>query len=261
MPLPAVTRTVRPPRLPASARVPREVLIAGAAGFGLAILMGALVHKLGLTGLIVPAALVVAAVALTRPGWMAILVFAAAVMVERGSGGLITIGNFVYSARFHHMVTPIEMVMIVLFAGVLLARSARREAFRLGGPFGPPLAVMFTAYLVGLVVGHANGAKFSEVIDAIRPFGFLFFLPILLDNVLEDEAMLRRAVTIFAGLAIAKGLFGIISLAIGQSASSLGEGGTALTYYEPAANFVTMLLVLMVIAARMRHVVLPLWVR
>jgi len=254
----SILRRPRRPRL--TGPEGHATLRAAVASLLLAALVGAIVHKLGVKSLVIPAGLVVAALALGAPGWVAFAAFALPVMVEQGDGGLIPIGHFLYTQLAHHTLSPFELVVLVLAISVPLTAYARGRPLAPPRPFVAPLALLALALLAGTIVGRSNGAPVKAIILDLHPFVLLLLLPLLVANVLDDTSKLQRAVTVLWALASLKALLGLLSLPLHHAASALGTG-TPLTYYEPAGNFVMLLALATLVAALMRRVPTPVWAR
>lgn len=237
-----------------------------AAGTALGALLGAavtaeLVRKAGPVGLVAPLALVAFALALARPAWLAGLLVGIAIIVEQTSGGILPTGNRPYDPLISRTLSPLEILFVGLFVAVVLERRAAGLPLRLPSPFSGPLAFTAVALVVGTVVGRAGGTGVYELTLPLRPFIFLLLLPLLVANVADRPGMVRRGVLIGAALALVKAVSGLLGLATGHGATELVAGGTPITYYEPAANLLTLWAVLLAVASLLRRLSLARWAR
>jgi O-antigen ligase len=119
-----------------------------------------------------------------------------------------------------------------------------------------PLALLVFAIAAGAVTGLAMGASASEVVFAGRQLPYLVLVPLLVVNLVRSRRDVIALLAVAAGLGILKALLGLLTVASGRGTS---VDGTTITYYEPAANWLMMLLVVGVLAMVLHRVRPPLW--
>jgi O-antigen ligase len=211
--------------------------------------------RYGVVVLVLPIVAVAALALLRRPGVAVGLVLAVVVMGERSDTGFFPFTSRLYDPA-HGTATPVEALLALALMAVVLDRLARRRPFRLGGVLALPLALVALAALAGAVTGLATGASISDVIYAGRQLAYVVLMPILVVNVVETPEQARRALALGAGLAVAKAALGLAGVVAGVG--TVVEGST-ITYYEPVANWLALLVIVGVVAARLLRARLPLW--
>lgn len=151
-----------------------------------------------------------------------------------------------------------ETVFVLLVAATAIELILGHRPVLLPSPFTLPLFLMAVAAGGGVLTGYLAGADPVGIINALRAMLPLIVLPILMVNLIRD-----------AGTAFAMALGGVI-LAIVKSCEGLFAwatnsgrpyGDTSITFYEPAANVLLLLLVLTAVAAVVKHAPLAWWVR
>ncbi len=151
-----------------------------------------------------------------------------------------------------------EIVFALLLAGTAIHLMLSRRPTLLPSPFTLPLLLIAVAGFGGLMTGYLAGAAPIDYLNALRPLLPLIILPILVVNLVRDAG---TALAIALGgviLAIVKSVEGLVSWVTGGGRP---YGNTTITFYEPAANVLLLLLVLTVVAAAVKHVPLAWWVR
>ncbi|HVD24419.1 MAG TPA: O-antigen ligase family protein [Gaiellaceae bacterium] len=151
-----------------------------------------------------------------------------------------------------------EVVMATATAGVLLDMGIKRRLPLLPEPFTVPLALLVLAVMAGTVTGHFSNGSFSEVLWVLRPVGYLILVSFLTVNLLRNLRDVKVFGGVAAGLAVYKGVEGCIAW---FSGSGRNLDGTAITFYEPTANFVMLLFLVGVASALLQRIPLPLWVK
>lgn len=231
----------------------REILIALAAATATAVLAFAGVQKLGLAGLLAPLAAGLLIVLLYRPVAMTVVVVGLVVLCEGPSFGLL---GFTASLYSHVTVLNVLVALVVVSIGLDLIR--RRRAVRVPGTLKLPLVILALAMVAGAATGHAAGVSYSHAAHLENVLAYLLLLPIAVANLDIDR---RRVSLLLQGallLAILKAVLGLIEIGGGYGAPI--EGTARLTYYEPTANWLTMIAMLGVFAALLARTRLPLWV-
>lgn len=219
-----------------------------------------LARKFGLAGLALPIVALTTVILLQRPGWCLAAMAGAPILAEREPGSL-TAGAWLYQERIAGVSLLYGLVGLFL-ASVGLAALRRR-----GGPGLRPAivagcALALMALIAGIVTGHDAGTRATLLWDGALPLVALVALPFAVHATLYSDARLRTALLVGLCLTVLKAVLGLVSIATGAgSPQALGgeNVGTRLTYYEPVANWLCLLVLLAGIAALQRRVRLPAW--
>lgn len=226
------------------------ILIAlGCAAVALVSFLGGL--ALGPLGLLLPLGAVAALVLVLRPAWAVGLLVGLVVVVERDEF-LLPGASVIYAGA----VTPVDVLLALAVAGVVLDAQRRGGASRLPVALAVPLGLLALAMVLGVVTGLFAGASLSEVLIAGRQLPYLLLVPLLVLHVVRDERQARLALGLVAALALVKALLGLAAVAAGRGVEV--EGST-ITFYEPAANALTLLVLLGVAAALLLRARPPWW--
>jgi O-Antigen ligase len=206
--------------------------------------------------LLAPVALVLAGTLLLRPLAAVMLVVALAIVCEGPSFGLLTFTSHLYTQVYRDIsVLDLLVALALLAVGVDMLRHRRR--LWLPRPLALPLAVLALAMAAGVVTGRASGASLRFAVASEDVLGYLLLLPIAVANLDLDRAQVTRLLRGAIALAIVKAILGLIEVA-GHFGAQI-EGTATLTYYEPVANWLIMVALLIVFAAVLAHAKLPLW--
>jgi O-antigen ligase len=235
---------------------PAALQISVAAGVAAsAALALALAWRYGVLVLALPVAGVAALMLLSRPRVAVALAIAVVVLGERADTGF-----FPFTSAFYDpvrgTVTPVEALLGLAALAVIVDRLARGRPFRLGGRLAFPLALVALAALAGAVTGWSSGAGASDVVYAGRQLAYVVLVPLLVVNVVETPEQARQALGFGAALALAKALLGLAGVVAGVG--TVVDGST-ITYYEPVANWLSLLVIVGVVAALLLRARLPVW--
>jgi O-antigen ligase len=217
----------------------------------------AVTQRLGPAGLLVPLGVLAVLALLKRPGF-ALGVFAAVVtLVEGGDPGLLPALTAVHEPLTAG-VAPVDLLLAVVLVAVALDLLRRGEALRLPALLALPLALLALAAAAGAVTGYARGAGADDIVFAGRQLPYLVLMPLLVVNVVHTRRGLLVALAAGAALAIIKAVLGLVAVGAGRGTT---VDGSAITYYEPAANWLMLVMLLGVLAALLQRTRdrLPLW--
>lgn len=209
---------------------------------------------------LVPPLIAVGAIWLiVHPGWAVGVAVGAVVVVERQADwGPSTLPARLYDYLPGAKLTGAEALLVLAVIAVVLHRRGRPGGLLLPWGFGLPLTLLALGLMSGVITGHTSGAGTDAILNAGRTALPVVLMPLLIVQVVEDRAGLRRALLVAAVLAIFKGLAGLAALATGLTGASVGE---PLTYFESPANTLMMLFCCVVLAlAVMRVHGVPGWV-
>jgi O-antigen ligase len=134
----------------------------------------------------------------------------------------------------------------------------RGEGLRVPALLALPLAFLALATAAGAVTGYARGSGLDDIAFAGRQLPYLIVMPLLVVNVVRTRRALLVAVATGAALAIAKSILGLAAVAAGRGTQ---VDGSPITYYEPTANWLMLVVLLGVLAAVLQRARdrLPLW--
>jgi O-antigen ligase/polysaccharide polymerase Wzy-like membrane protein len=152
--------------------------------------------------------------------------------------------------------TPVELLWGLLLVATLVDVTRRRE-LRLPAPLTVPLLLLVGAICVGVVTGHYGHSTPKSLFGSVRALSFLVLLPLVVVNLVRTREQLRSAAIVGAALVTVKSLAGLGAVAAG---SGFVVDGATITYYEPTANWITLIFLLVVLAALLARVRLPGWV-
>jgi hypothetical protein len=230
----------------------------------LAVLLGALtglffvilIERAGPAAALLPLAALVVAFLLSQPRLTLAALLGVVIVIEADPVGLLPIGPSFY-APIRAGQTPPDLLFYLLIAGTGMQLLRERSHPRGIGPMTLPMIALAAAALGGLATGYYAGASPSGLVLSGLRFAQLLLLPFLVANLLTDAASVRAFLVGAAGLAAFKAVTGLLAVATG--AGFTVDGGV-ITYYEPVANWLTLMFLLFVLAARIRRFPLPAWV-
>jgi len=210
------------------------------------------IHKLGTAGLFAPVALVLLVVVLSNPLATTVLVVGVTVLFEGPSFGLFT---FTASLYTHATVLNVMVALVLVSVGLDLLR--RRQPLWLPRALALPLVVLALAMVDGIAAGHAAGVGLTTTIHKENILAYLLFLPLAVANLNLDRRQVSLILQGAYALAVLKAALGLAEVASGHGTTI--EGSSALTYYEPTANWLILIALLGIFAAFVGRMRPPLW--
>jgi O-antigen ligase len=238
-----------------STRPPGVPRVAVASAAAVLALVGAAALRYGPAALALPLAAAAAVALLQRPKVAVGLVVGVMVLCEGGSGDFLGFPGMYDPLPFGP--TPAECLLALAVLAVLIDRLSTERPLRLVGPLSVPLGLVVLATAAGAVTGHYSGVGNEALVFAARQLSWLVVVPLLVVNVIESERQVRGALAFAGVLAVAKAVVGVTGVVAGQGV--VVEGAT-ITYYEPTANWLVLLAILVVLAAVLMRARPPLWV-
>lgn len=213
------------------------------------------IARFGPLAALLPAFALVALVLLVRPRAALAILLGTVVVLEADTAGFLPI-----TAKFYNgLPSPTDLLFLVLIAGTILELARKREAPRWPRPFTGPLVLMGLAVVGGTAVGLASSDNVpSNVTSSVETLVYLVVLPFVVMNILHGSRQVRLMAGAAAGLAAFKGVEGCLGLLAG---GGRGVGDSALTFYEPTANWLAVVFLLTVLAAVLLRVPLAWWVK
>jgi O-antigen ligase len=230
-----------------------ELSIALAAAAATAVLAFAGVQKLGVAGLLAPLAVGLLIVLLYRPLAMTIFLVGLVMLCEGPTFGLFSFTSSLYS---HVTVLNVLVALVVVSVGLDLMR--RRQAAHVPSALRLALVILALGMVAGAATGHAAGVSFSKAAHLENVLAYLLLLPIAVANLDIDSRQVSLLLRGALVLAVIKATLGLIEIGGGYGAPI--EGAARLTYYEPTANWLTMIALFGVCAALLARTRVPLWV-
>ena len=227
------------------------------AAAALALLTLVACRRIGPAGLAVPLVALAALLLLQRPGVALGTAVALAVVWEDQNPGLLPSLAVLYRP-LPGGASPLELLFGLAVVAAALELLRRQRPVRLPHGLTLPLALLVLALVAGgvdrlRVRGRPRGRHLRGARDALR-----------------DPAADRRGEPVRGpagdprdaarwppALAIFKAVIGLLAVAAGRG---IAVDGATITYYEPVANFLMMLVLLGTLAAVLSGVRVPLWV-
>lgn len=154
------------------------------------------------------------------------------------------------------VVSPFEGLLALAVIATILD-VARRGDFRLPDPLTLPLLLTAIAVASGVLVANGNGVPVTEAMSTARPMLPLLLLPFVVVNVLRDRESIRRLLIVMGLLVGLKAGLGIVSVIVGQGYANPGD--PPLTYLEPTINWLSITVILVVVARILQRERPPLW--
>jgi hypothetical protein len=209
--------------------------------------------------ILLPAALVVLAVVVLRPEFLLLAIFATTVLFELGKSGPGSLESLssIYYQKVGKGLTVMNVFFATLVVATVVAVYRRRGRLLLAGPLTVALMLLTAATIAGAVTAHFAGVSSKDIFEPIVTIAPLILLPIVVVNIAQGRDLLKAMLPLIAVLAGLKALVGLWLALSGHG--ELVDGHSA-TYIEPAANWLDLLVLLVLIAAALRRVRLPLWV-
>jgi O-Antigen ligase len=217
-------------------------------------------YKLGVDkGLLALAGVLLIPLLLNYPRASFVIWVSAFVIAENTADWNISIFARLYDKTPGLYFSPNFLLLLITTIGVLLDVKRPQVRARVPHPFGAALILVFLAILFGYANAFLGpGIKRFALLGSIEDYGMLLLPPLIVVNLVRDEAELRKLMTFLAALTVLKALLGIFAVVAGLSSSEVGLG--RLSYLAPTANWMTMVYILAVGAARMAKAKLPGWI-
>jgi O-Antigen ligase len=194
---------------------------------------------------------------LLAPAWVAVsALLVSIVLFESNPQGFLSVTSHFYSAGGKVGLPFLFFVLVV--ASTLFDLVSRGEPLRVPGPLTYPLLFLLGTTFLGVVNGKLSGAGLGAMVGQIETLTMLALIPFLVVNAFHTPSAVRNFAIAGAALAVFKGFEGTVGWLLGQGMSF---GDTTLTYIEPTANWVMLLLLLTVAVAVIHRVPTSAWVR
>jgi hypothetical protein len=200
---------------------------------------------------------VLVAILITRPVLCVCVAIGLAIFCESLSFGLLTFQAHFYDT-FYKRLTPLDALVLLAAASVALDMLRDRRPLKFPRELRFVAVILVLGMICGIAVGKGGGAPLKSLALAENLIFYLLLLPLTVANLKIDRSHLRLVLGGAFGLAVLKGLLGVIEVAAHKGISI--EGSANLTYYEPTANWVVMVALLGVVAAVLARFRPPAWV-
>jgi hypothetical protein len=211
-----------------------------------ALVAAVLVRLAGPIGLAVPLALMALIIPLCNPRIALGLLVGSAILFESSTPNILHFTTDQIQDPVPGHYGPVELLMILAVASVVLDAARRRTWPLRPAPFGPVLVLLVVALLAGSVVGHFSGQGFNAITEEIRIVFPLIIVPWLTVNAIRNTTDLRRAIGLLGILTAIKAALGLLGVLAHVGAPA---DGTTITYLEPTANWLAMTFVFVVLAS------------
>jgi O-Antigen ligase len=202
---------------------------------------------------LLPLGAIVGLLLLGRPALLLGIFVGGVALCEIDPEGFLGFRTFFYDGR--PSVSDALFVAVLAATAVDLARTRRR--ILLPDPFTLPLVFLALAIVGGTATGYVNGGDQVAILNAVRTLAVLVCLPFVVVNVVRERRDVWNFVAGAAALCIVKGIEGMVSW---FSAAGRPLGGTTLTFYAPAPNFLLLAFLLVVLGFLALRVRMPWWV-
>jgi hypothetical protein len=236
----------------------RELLIAAGWSLGTALLAYVGARKLGTSGLLVPLGVVVLTILLRRPLAMVALTSALVILCEGPSFGLFSFTSHLYT-HVYRQLTPVDFLVTLTVISIGADLVVRKRALaRLPRPLVFASSLLALGMIGGAVTGHSAGLGVRSVLLGEDVLAYLLLVPLAVANLDIGPDRIRALLLGAIGLAAIKAVLGLIEI-VGHKGTPI-EGVSTLTYYEPTANWLTMIVLLGIIVALVAKMRPPLWI-
>jgi hypothetical protein len=244
-------------RLRLRAPLSREMLLALAWALGTLMLAYVGAHKLGTAGLLVPLGVVLLIILMRHPLAMVSLTTGLVILCEGPTFGLFSFTSHLYDPVYRQL-TSVDCLVTLTVVSIGLDVMRKRRPVRMPRALAFALILLALAMVAGAVTGHATGLGLRSVLLGENVLAYLLLLPVAVANLDIGPDRVRALLLGATGLAVIKAALGLIEIA-GHKGAAI-EGTSTLTYYEPTANWLIMVVLLGVVAALVARMHPPRWV-
>lgn len=209
--------------------------------------------------ILLPAALVVLAIIVLRPELLLLAIFSTTVLLELGKSGpgpLESLSSFYYH-KVGKGLTVMNVFFVVLVLAMVVTVYRNRRRLLLAGPLTVALVLIAAATITGAVTAHFAGISSKDIFEPIVTIAPLVLLPVIVVNIAQNRDLLKVMLPL---IAVLTGVKALVGLWLALSGHGSPVDGHSATYIEPSANWLNLLVLLVLIAAALRRVRLPLWV-
>jgi O-antigen ligase len=212
-------------------------------------------RRLGTVGLLLPLVLVVAVVLVRRPIAAVATAVGLAIVCEGPTFG-IPVMTRLYQDVYRSL-TPLDGLVALALVAVAADLLRTRRPLRLPTTLALPLLLVALAVAAGIVVTRADGSGTIDTLVAARVLLYVLLVPTAVVNLDLDPRQIRMLLGGAVALALLKAAVGLIVMATGGSVEL--DGGTHITYYEPTANWLVLVVALGILGALVGGMRPPAW--
>lgn len=224
----------------------RELVIAVACALGTLLLAYAGAHKLGAGGLLLPLGVVLLVILMRYPLAMVIVTTGAVILGEGSTFGLFSFTSHLYNHVYREL-TAVDFLVALTLVSVCLDIMRKRRSVSMPRPMAFALSLLVLAMVPGAITGHAAGMGVRSVLLGENVLVYLLLIPVAVANLDLSLDRVRMLLLGAVGLAVVKAVLGLVEI-VGHKGTSI-EGTSTLTYYEPTANWLIMIVLLGVVVA------------
>lgn len=233
-----------------------EPALAVIASAGTLLLCGLAATKLGVTCVLVPLGAVLVYILLRRPVAMTALVVGLAILCEGSTFGLLTFTSDLYTSIYKNL-TPLDALVVLMLVSIGWDITRNHRELQLPRVLILPSIFLALGMIAGAITGWGSGQSIKFVVLSENLLLYLLLLPLAVANLDVDRRQIKLLLGGAFALAIVKAVLGLLEVSTGHGVSI--EGSATLTYYEPAANWLITIGVLVIFAAIVARVRPPLW--
>lgn len=234
----------------------RELVLAGACALGTLLLAYAGAHKLGIDALLLPLGVVLLAILMRYPLAMLTATTGAVILGEGPTFGLFGFTSHLYGHIYREL-TPVDFLVALTVVSIGLDIMRKRRTVSMPRPMAFALSLLALAMIAGAITGHAAGLGLRSVLLGEDVLAYLLLLPVAVANLDLSPRRVQTLLLGAVGLAVLKAILGLVEIASHKGAPI--EGSSTLTYYEPTANWLIMIVLLGVVAAIVARMHPPRW--
>lgn len=195
------------------------------------------------------------------------LFFATTVLFEASSEGWPVATGGWYEAIGGLLHVQNVLLVLLIVAVVRDRRDGVAEGVGLGA-FALPLALLAVAIAGGVVTGYVAGGDPVVIYNSVRVLSYLVAVPWVTAVLLVRHHAVRRALHVAVGLVVVRAVIGIVvwfvhgrsqGAAAGLQGVAASINASAVTFYEPAMNFLMVIVLLGVVTALVARHHVPRW--
>jgi O-antigen ligase len=212
-------------------------------------------RRFGTPGLLLPLLLVIAVTLVRRPVAAVATAVGLAIVCEGPTFG-VPVMTRLYQDVYRGL-TPLDALVGLALVAVAADLLRTRRPLRLPAGLALPLLLVALAIAAGVVVTRADGNGMIDTLLTARVLTYVLLVPLAIVNLELSASRVRLLLSGAVVLALVKAVVGLVVMQVGGSVEL--DGGTHITYYEPTANWIVLVVLLGVVAAVVGGMRPPVW--
>jgi hypothetical protein len=189
-----------------------------------------------------------------KPVAMVAITVGIVILCEGPSFGLLNFTSDIYSDVYRKL-TPIDFLVALTVVSVGFDLMLHRRSLRFPRSLTFALMMLVLAMIGGAAVGRSTGLGIRSLLLGENVLAYLLVLPVAVANLDISRDQVKTLLGGALVLAIVKAVLGLIEV-VGHLGTPI-EGSATLTYYEPTANWLVLMAILVILAAVMAKKVRP----